>query len=398
MKKLYSILIATSLIIGIAPLSMAFADGEPKIYLNTSDGKTTDVEINTEIQITKTHYIEWVPLDYQISVCDMSNDCANASKVSIPYAGYLVKKNMVSVNNVQIVRNDLTHFKLYFLKKGIFRIEVTGKFVVAANPYGTLTTENRDCSKNVCMNADASITLGVTSELKTPLPLDNNVTSFPKSEIANDPDMLQNATLRCPTAYSNSKSIECTYQLNLFIDKQYWDKYGMYNEGDSALSGSVNVKFCSRYTKTITHCETDGTSYLENFSKEIVLGAATKIVFKNYVGNKNWCVFGEYATNGCYSTPKPPVKIFSIASIEKSFRSGMKLNCSNLPKRFSTFKFQEKGTTADIYGKLVKIYGLQLLRVTAGDNGINWNFWPYKTADSYILDLWECSYPFKYKK
>ena len=383
------------------PLNVAHADGEPAIAIVTSNSQTTNIDKSVEISIGPqgNYNNQWKGIDYTISSCDLSISCQSTTKISIPYAGYRVDPNSKIINNTKIVRIDLNRFRLYFLKAGNFKIDVTENFVFVENPYGPLTLADQDCSKKRCLSVDASITLNVQTA-QNPVSDINSV--LPSEVTTSIPNFASpNPNFICPSKITSSqKTIECTYRFSMSVNHSDWVKYGITSDTEAKLSGATSVNFCSTNIEKIDggYCAT-GTTNLENFSKNIVLDTDSQISFKNLFTKGTFCVAAaNFPRSWCYKTPAPPAKVFSIASIEKSFRNGLRANCSSLPASFNSMKFQQRGSTVNMYGNYMPIYGFQLLRIVSFDNGSTWRFGPYQEADNSIMDLWNCNYPFNSKK
>ncbi len=138
--------------------------------------------------------------------------------------------------------------------------------------------------------------------------------------------------------------------------------------------------------------------------KSVTLGAGktARVTMQNLKG-KNKDIQAIYSRQGVLIESDMSSWVTKSASSSKPFseavfRSILKKNCSNLPARFSSYKFSRKGTTFNSYGEPLTIYGFQLLRATVYDGDSFWQIGAYTSEDTAILDFWECSYPLKMNK
>ena len=152
----------------------------------------------------------------------------------------------------------------------------------------------------------------------------------------------------------------------------------------------------------IVQTRVDGKPWGNKKKIAVSPGKEVKITMPNLTG-RDQDLQAIYSNNGTLIESDMSSWTTNSASSAKPFsesvlRAALKKNCSNLPSRFNSYKFSQKGTTFNAYGQPLTIYGLQLLRVTVFNGDSNWQIGGYSADDTMILDLWECSSPLKINK
>ena len=85
-------------------------------------------------------------------------------------------------------------------------------------------------------------------------------------------------------------------------------------------------------------------------------------------------------------------------TVEEAVRSGLQEQCTNLPNRFKTMRFQAQGQTFNNYGQPLDLYSLGGTNLAVLDQGDTYRVGPADSGAVAYLNSWECLFPFDTSK
>jgi hypothetical protein len=292
----------------VEPFSVNAEATEPAIITRVTlsgkefdDFNKLDIDNFVTIQVYNKGYYDgssWRIIDYKISVCDVGNGCGDNPQVSIP----LWTNKVININGVKIARPDRTTFNLYFSKTGDFQVNIFAIYVRAYSLDNTPPKGWDDCS---LVNCKSTGTTPLTLSVKSATLLNRNINDYLGKNILD-----RKSQLLCPLISESQKTVECSYVVSYSIRRQDWGRYGILEEADSILSGSVNSTLCSITEGQYLYasgekCDEEsgvvGAPPLELVNMKINLNVENKVRFVNQLKQHSFCLTDLVSSQHCYA-------------------------------------------------------------------------------------------------